>query len=542
MLPNLRPSSVSRRGFWSFVLLCAVQGLERFAFVAMLPLFVIYLQERHAIPVPAGLLVLAVFQALSQLGGLPAGWLADRKLGVRASTLLGAGLLMCSYAGLSMGPSSLLWPALGLMVAGHSFFRTGLHVLIGNAARGDESARERVFLWQYLAINVGYAAGGLFGEWAHAHHGWPWLFGGAALAATGAVASIATGWSWLPIEAAAAAPASAQARTPSTTERMRAIWLLCGVAVVFWLAAQQAGSSLALFAALNTVSQVTVWGRSFQMGPGHFASLHGLMVLAMLPAFLAVNFSRRGQQTSTTGNMVWGYVATAAAFVAMAAAGLDGGDAGRVSGGWLVGCYLFLSLAEVLLAPLGVSLLMRLAPTDKAGQAVGLWFAGCAIGNGLAGALGLSWDRWPHHRYFALLALLALGAAAVLLPRRRRLDWLTALSTSASVQPDSNERKNPMTTTPELNPHETSHGPLTPKPVPSPIVLGLASLAIVLPGAVAAIERLPLLVRGSSAIVSGLALLLCGSYLLGQMFEHLARSQVARHGQESDSSRLLPTC
>ena len=530
MLPNLRPSSVSRRGSSSFVLLCVVQGLERFAFLAMLPLFVIYLQERHAIPVPAGLLVLAVFQALSQLGGLPAGWLADRKIGVRASTLLGAGLLVCGYTGLAMGPSALLWPALGLMVAGQSFFRTGLHVLIGNAARGGESTRERVFLWHYLAVNVGYAAGGLFGEWAHAHHGWSWLFGGAALAASGAVASLATGWAWLPSDAVAASSASAQERITSTTERMRAVWLLCGVAVVFFLAAQQAGSSLALFAALNTVQQVTVGGRSFQMGPGHFASLHGLMVLAMLPLFIALNFRRRDQQTSTTGKMVWGYVATSAAFVAMTAAGLDGGDAGRVSGGWLVGCYLLLSLAEVLLAPLGVSLLTRLAPTDKAGQAVGLWFAGCAIGNGLAGVLGLTWDHWPHHRYFALLALLALGAAAVLLPRRRHLDWLTALSTSASVQPDTNERKNPMTTTPELSTHETSHSPLTPKPAPSPIVLVLASLAIVLPGTVAAIERLPLPVRGLSAIVGGLAVLLCGSYLLGQMFEHLARREVARQG------------
>jgi len=91
--------------------------------------------------------------------------------------------------------------------------------------------------------------------------------------------------------------------------------------------------------------------------------------------------------------MIWGYVATAGAFALMALAGLRGGDLGRVSGAWLVGCYVLLSLAEVLLAPLGVSLLTQLAPKHKAAQAVGLWFAGSAIGNGLAGALGLCWDR-----------------------------------------------------------------------------------------------------------------------------------------------------
>lgn len=180
-----------------------------------------------------------------------------------------------------------------------------------------------------------------------------------------------------------------------------------------------------------------------------------LMVLATLPALLALNFRRQGRQSSTTGKMIWGYVATSAAFIVIAAAGLNGGDVGRVSGVWLIGCYLLLSLAEVLLAPLGVALLTRLAPQDKARQAVGLWFAGCAIGKGLAGAMALTWDRWPHHRYFALLAALALSAAAVLLPHRRRLDWLTALSTSASMQPDSDERKNPMTTTPDLKTPET---------------------------------------------------------------------------------------
>ena len=45
----------------------------------------------------------------------------------------------------------------------------------------------------------------------------------------------------------------------------------------------------------------------------------------------------------------------------------------------------------------------RLAPKEKATQAVGLWFAGCAVGNSLARGAGAVWERWPHHRYFGLL-------------------------------------------------------------------------------------------------------------------------------------------
>ncbi len=168
---------ISRRRSWSLVLLCAVQGCERFAFLAMLPLFVLYARDRLAMSAPSALMVLAILQALSYLGGLPGGWLADRRVGVRVSTTLGALLLTVAYGCLAFDRASLAWPAMVLMVAGHSLFRPGLHVLIARATGRDEQARERGFLWHYLAANVGYSAGALFGEWAHVAHDWATLFG-----------------------------------------------------------------------------------------------------------------------------------------------------------------------------------------------------------------------------------------------------------------------------------------------------------------------------------------------------------------------------
>ncbi|MFO0575325.1 MAG: hypothetical protein U1A78_15140 [Polyangia bacterium] len=509
------------------MLLCVVQGCERFAFLAMLPLFVLYAHDQHAVPAPTAVLVLAVFQALSYMGGLPAGWLADRKLGAAGATLLGTVLLACGYGSMALGRAALLWPALAMMVAGHSLFKPGLHVLVARVTGSEERAREQGFLWHYLAINLGHVAGALFGEWAHARHGWAALFSGSALAAAAGAALLAVGLPWLRRAAGSEPADAAPASLRSASTSMSAVWLLCGAAVVFWLTAQQAGSSLTLFAALHTVQQVAFLGRSFAVGPGHFASLHGLIVLVLLPLVLALQSRQRSRTTSTADKVIWGYVATSAAFALLAAGGLQGGDAVRVSGAWLVGCYMLLSLGEVLLAPLGVSLLTRLAPKHKAGQAVGLWFASCALGSGLAGALGLCWDRWPHHRYFAVLALLSLGAAAVLLPRRRQLDWLTALNASASLQPALDERNDTMTPTSELNTSaNTSHSPAAGggtrhvRPV-------LASLAILLPSVLAAVTSLPLPVRGVSAILGGLAVLLCGSYLLGKVFPDPARSAAA---------------
>ena len=201
---------------------------------------------------------------------------------------------------------------------------------------------------------------------------------------------------------------------------------------MFWLTAQQAGGSLSVFAESHTQRSILVSARTIPIGPGHFAALHGLQVLLLLPLLMAGMswLHRRSKEPSALAKMVWGYVATAGGFVVLAFAGLKGGDAGRVSPAWLTGCYLLLSVAELLLSPLGLSLVTRIAPPHRTAQAVGMWFAAAALGNTLAGIIGLAWGRWPHHRYFALLALSSVGAAVLLISKRRRIERTLNADTS----------------------------------------------------------------------------------------------------------------
>jgi dipeptide/tripeptide permease len=48
----------------------------------------------------------------------------------------------------------------------------------------------------------------------------------------------------------------------------------------------------------------------------------------------------------------------------MALAGLRGGDVSRVGPGWLLACHVLLTLGELLLAPMGLALISRLAPPE----------------------------------------------------------------------------------------------------------------------------------------------------------------------------------
>lgn len=149
-----------------------------------------------------------------------------------------------------------------------------------------------------------------------------------------------------------------------------------------------------------------------------------MLVLTPLLSWVLVRLGRRGREISTPGKMACGLVATSAAFVVIELAGLRGGDEGQVSLFWLSGCYVLLTRGELLLAPMGLALVTCLAPSERALRMVALWCVAKAVGNALAGALGILWTRWLHHRYFALLAILPLGAAAVLLARLRGLERL----------------------------------------------------------------------------------------------------------------------
>ena len=86
---SMRASSPS-----ALTLLCAVQGCERFAFTAILPLFVLYLHRRHGFTEPTALLIIGLFTALSYASGLPGGMLTDRRLDPRSGLLIGSVLLM----------------------------------------------------------------------------------------------------------------------------------------------------------------------------------------------------------------------------------------------------------------------------------------------------------------------------------------------------------------------------------------------------------------------------------------------------------------
>jgi len=85
----------------------------------------------------------------------------------------------------------------------------------------------------------------------------------------------------------------------------------------------------------------------------------------------------------------------------------------RVSPFWLILAYAIVTLGELMLSPMGLSLVSKVAPINIRGLMMGGWFVATAIGNKLT-QIGVYWDIWRQSSFFLVLACMALFMAIVL--------------------------------------------------------------------------------------------------------------------------------
>ena len=159
------------------------------------------------------------------------------------------------------------------------------------------------------------------------------------------------------------------------------------------------------------------------LSPEIYQSANALFVVTFTP--LVVIFfgflANRGMNVSTARKLFYGLVLTTLSLLLMAVAGvLTEGGTLKVSGLWLVGFYAIVTLGELLLSPMGLSLVTKLTPRRLVGLAMGGWFMATAFGNNLSGFFGGIQGMLSPVNFFLVLAGLA-GMSAmfirVLLPK-----------------------------------------------------------------------------------------------------------------------------
>ena len=93
---------------------------------------------------------------------------------------------------------------------------------------------------------------------------------------------------------------------------------------------------------------------------------------------------------------------------------------------YLISTYLVLTFAELLLSPMGISFVTKVAPPKYKGLMMGLWFAATAVGNYLSSIPGLLWKAVPLWANWAILMALCVIAGAVMFALMKKLEAATA--------------------------------------------------------------------------------------------------------------------
>jgi len=376
-----------------------------------------------------------LFLALCYFMPLLGGYLGDKVIGQIRTVRAGAFLMALGYVGLAVsGPGRVTTFYLGLLLigVGTGIFKVNMAVLVGNLYAGKTELKDAGYNIFYMGVNLGAMIAPLVATLNNAvFHSYNLSFWVAAVGMVVALIIWRAGEPRLrPIDTklgAADAPAAPLAPRPGGQapasgppdaaadkreegQRIATLVILFLIVIFFWVAFYQNFFGLTLFAERSTVVLKLLRPETYQFFEPFF-------ILALTPLLLGLfgRLNRAGKEPSTPVKILLGMLIMSLAMGVMVFASLAGGnrDQNIMSPAWLIGTYFIVTLAEILISPMGQSFVSKVAPPRIAGLMMGGWFAATAAGSYGSGLLGKSYSRLAHHEFFLLLAGLMLLAAVL---------------------------------------------------------------------------------------------------------------------------------
>lgn len=159
-----------------------------------------------------------------------------------------------------------------------------------------------------------------------------------------------------------------------------------------------------------------------------FQSVNPFWVVALTPLILAffAFLKRKGREPSTPAKIAFGLVISALSCLVMVGAVYASENGGiKSSAWWFISSYAVITVGELFLSPMGLSLVSKLSPPRLTALMMGGWFLATSIGNKLSGVLSSLWDGYEQKENFFYVNFLLLGAAAVLMFMMLR--WLNGI-------------------------------------------------------------------------------------------------------------------
>lgn len=371
------------------------------------------------------------------------GFIADNFVGARRAVLFGGIIIAGGHFSMAFNSMPTFYAGLVLIALGTGLLKPNISTMVGSLYSPTDERRDAGFSIFYMGINLGaFLAPLVTGHLAQSEswkaqltswgmnplHSWHWGFAAAGvgmtlglivyvlqrgrLAHVGHAPELAPGesrpWGKLLLVAIASCVLIAAMklsdqyaavvyglfalqiaailffafRPDQDSKRIAAILVFFFAAEIFWAIFEQTGSTISLFADRLTNNQIGSW--SFPSS--YWQSVNSIWVIILAPIFAWLWIKMGPRQPSSPMKFTLGLLFVALSFVLMVpAAKLTA--AGKVGPMWLVGLFFLQTVGEMLLSPVGLSTMTKLAPARLVGLVMGIWFLAAALGNKLAGVL-----------------------------------------------------------------------------------------------------------------------------------------------------------
>ncbi|HEU4938397.1 MAG TPA: peptide MFS transporter [Vicinamibacterales bacterium] len=450
---------------------------ERFSYYGMRALLLLFMTAPVAtgglgFSAAQGGAIYGLYTSMVYMMTLPGGWIADRFIGQRRAVLYGGILIASGHFSMAVPTLATFYFGLFLIVIGTGLLKGNVSVMVGYLYSKEDKRRDAGFSLFYMGINMGAFFAplvcGYLGQNVNWHIGFAsagvgMLFGlvqyvaggrylgeagrhpapaespqaaatlrrravliGSILSAAIVLFAIGTFVGVLSITATQVADAagyfllfltlgffgwlfSSGDWTREERHRLYAIGALFLAAAIFWSVFEQAGSTLNLFADRNTYN--VLFGLPYPSSWFQSENSLFLWMLAPIFAWLWLRLGDQGKEPSSPAKFAVALIFVGAGFAILIVPAQQGG---QVSPMWLTMTYVLHTIGELMLSPVGLSAMTKLAPARIAGLVMGIWFLATAVGNYIGGRVAGLYESFALPTLFGAVAAFSVLAAVVM--------------------------------------------------------------------------------------------------------------------------------
>ncbi|GAB3260669.1 peptide MFS transporter [Larkinella harenae] len=430
---------------------------ERFSYYGMRAILLLFLIDNvrggMALSESEGAAIYGLYTASAYLLSLPGGWIADNIFGQRKSIWYGGIIIMLGHILLAIpGGSTLFFFGLGTVALGTGLLKPNISSIVGELYPEGGARRDAAFSIFYMGINMGSFLGITIVGYLGQKVGWHYGFGAAAVGMfLGLIVFRIFGQKYLsdygnvPVKTGAKTAEGGQNRslffligliailavlqltgfldlttaqglakgagiiialtavgyflfillagglTTVEKKRVGVLFVFFLASAIFWAGFEQQGSSLQIFSDRYTDLNFFGW----QMPSSWFQNFNPAFILIFSPilASLWIFLGNRNQNPAPHLKFVVALVLLGLGYLVMVVASKIALTGQLTSPIFLTFTYLFHTLGELCLSPVGLSSFTKLAPKRYVSQLMGIWFVGTSLGNLIAGLFAGGFDE-----------------------------------------------------------------------------------------------------------------------------------------------------